>query len=441
MMRCAGNRRRIMNIETVKISVFELVEGMHVVKLDRPWLETPFKLQGFRIQSSRELRALEKYCKHVYIDVERGVAPPRGKGERVVLSESGEIVERGGFIGGSRATPAAGKDRVRETELPAPAVDYELESAFEQELPLALDAVRGAKLAVKAFMGTVSAGTRRDLEPVREAAALLEASVLRNPDPAMAIRALGSDEPFSYRHCVHSAILAGALARELGLRRQAIHELTMGVLLADIGKSRLPKELLRTTRRLDARETAIMQRHVPFGVEMARKLDGLTPGTIEIIAAHHERFDGSGYPEGLRGGEIALHARIAGLVDSFDAITSERAYSEAIPVHEAVQELYAATVDVFQRELVEKLIQVLGTYPIGSLVELSDGAVAVVVALNRRRRLLPRVIRLLDPAGRVPAHYRTDDLAAAEPAAVTVRDVIEPGQRGVDAPNLSVLAA
>lgn len=130
-----------MNIETLKMSVHELAKGMQVVKLDRPWLETPFKLQGFRINSSQELRTLEKYCKYVYVDIEGGVAPPKGKGERVTLTEKGEVVDNQGFIPSSSKSEKERKNVsgvATQTALPAPAVEYALETEFEDELKVAM---------------------------------------------------------------------------------------------------------------------------------------------------------------------------------------------------------------------------------------------------------------------------------------------------------------
>ena len=439
-----------MSIETLKIPVHELAKGMHVVKLDRPWLETPFKLQGFRIQNSAELRVLEKYCKHVYVDIERSSARPAGKGQRVTLSDEGEIVQGTAIhtttspratirTDGGRGDSISGA--VQQTSIPAPDLSCEIESNFEDELGTASGASANVKVAVKNCMHRLKHGSRADLGAVKRAAAELEASVLRNPDAAMVLRALPSDEPFSYRHCANSAILAIVIARDLGFRRQRVHELAMGVLLFDIGKMRLPKELLQTPRRLEANETEIIKLHVKYGVEMAAALDGLTPGTIEIIAAHHERFNGSGYPKALRGGQIPLLARIAGLVDSFDTMTSQRAYADAIPIYDVVQEMYAATVDVFQRDLVERLIQVLGTYPLGSLVELSDISVALVVALNRHRRLLPKVILLRNASKKPVNDIRILDLAADAKASLTVSEIVDEDVAGIERPDRSILVA
>ena len=428
-----------MNVDTVKLEVRQLTIGMRVVKLDRPWLGTPFLLQGFRITTDEELRLLAEHCHFVYVEIKQGVTPVAGRGELVTLNEQGDVVEIKRSVSAlsarERTTGAAAN--TAPGALPKPAVNYALEASFSAELPHARAALAATKAAAKDLMDAVREGRRTTLEAVKIAAVALEESMLRNPDPAMLLRALSSDEPFSFRHCVNSTILAIHIGRALGLRRQTLHELAMGMLLADIGKLRLPKELLRAKRRFEKRETEIIKLHVKFGVEIAKDLGGLTPGAIELIASHHERFDGSGYPRGLEGGAISLLARIAGLADAFDAITSERAYSSAIAIHEAVQELYAATVAVFQRELVETLIHVLGTHPIGSLVELNDGSVALVVAHNRERRLLPWVLGLSDTAKQALATRPLRNLA--DGAGLMVRQVLEPGTHGFIAVGADIL--
>lgn len=369
------------------------------------------------------------------MDIGRGVVPPIGKGQRVLLDEAGEIVNLSGVIG--NAAPRARS--VTDHALPAPAHDYAITSTFDAELPQARAAMAATKAAMQQLTARLAAAEPAELDSVKVAVAALEESVLRNPDPALLLRALVAREPFSLRHCVNSSVLAITIARELGLRRQAIHELAMGVLLADIGKLRLPRELLRTTRRLTRRENEVMQQHVSHGVEMAKALGNLTPGTIAIIRTHHERFNGSGYPEGLVGGELPLATRIAGLADSFDALTSERGYATAVPVHEAMQELYAATVELFQRDLVERFFQALGTYPVGSMVALSDGSLALVLAQNRQRRLLPRVLSLTDAARQTLPQPVVRDLMQTGGSPLTVREVVDPLAVGLPRPSVGLL--
>ena len=229
-----------MHVDTIKLQVRELAIGMQVVKLDRPWLGTPFVLQGFRISSAEELRQLAEHCSYVYVEVKSGVSPAAGRGELVTLNEEGDVVE-------IKRSVSALSARERDSDpgdpaaLPRMAVNYELQSDFSDELPVTRAALAATKAAVKALMDAVREGRRAPLTAVREAAVALEDSMLRNPDPAMLARALSDDEPFSFRHCVNSTILAISMGRALGLRRPVLHELTMGMLLADIGKLRLPR--------------------------------------------------------------------------------------------------------------------------------------------------------------------------------------------------------
>ena len=428
-----------MHIETVKLSVSELTLGMQVVKLDRPWLDTPFLLQGFRIRTVEELRQLRELCAYVYVDIHHGITPPAGRGERVMLDEDGQVVEIQRKLTAHAQRVQKPVTRTDPAALPPRAVDYPVDVPFDEELPRAQQAITTTKRVLRQLVEALRDGATPSLEPLKQAATQLLESMLRNPDPALLLRALRGTEPFSFCHPVNSAILALTVGRGLGLRRPALHDLALGLLLADLGKLRLPVDLLRASRRLDRRETEMVKLHVQHSVDIATELGGLNAAALEVLAAHHERFDGSGYPRGLRGGEIPLLARIAALADAFDAITSERGYSAPVAVHEAVQELYAATVPVFQRELVEALIQGLGTHPVGCLVELVDGCVALVVGQNRARRLLPVVLLLTDAARQPLAQRRLRDLAADGGPAV--RAVLAPGEHGFGAPGPDVLYA
>lgn len=429
-----------MTVETIRIPTSRLVLGMYVVKLDRPWSQTPFRLHGFRISSSDELALFNKYARFAFVDIERGVTPPLDSGDRYVFDDKGRLLASSGFTQFEYSHRVDLEQKVRDiaaSELPGPRIRYEIKTAFSQVLPDSLAAIEQTKQSLQRLMLASAAELGRLMPALRDSARRLETSVLDNPDPAVLIRTLSGDQPFSYRHAVHSAILAIAMGRELGFQRQRIHELTMGVLLADIGKRQLPKELLRTTRRLDARETKRIQEHVNLGVALAEKLDGLSVASIEIIASHHERFNGEGYPAALRGGQIPLLARIAGLVDSFDAITSERTYCGPVPLGEAVQEIFAATEQQFQPELVDVLLGILGTYPIGAMVRCSDGAIALVVDRNRAKPLCPQLLMLTDAKLNELEHPALR--VAGGPDGVAVTGLMLPEDLSITTPDLDVL--
>ncbi|MCK4711032.1 MAG: HD domain-containing protein, partial [Gammaproteobacteria bacterium] len=201
-----------------------------------------------------------------------------------------------------------------------------------------------------------------------------------------------------------SSVWCTSFGRHLGLEKPAIETLSLGGLLLDIGKSKLPGEFLTLIRELTPAELRVMQKHVQFGekiISEANKdsIDQQKYNDVkQMITEHHERSDGSGYPKAIENKDISFFGRMAGIVDSFDAMTSERPYmsSEPLSPNNAVNELYSLRGSKFQTELIEQFIQTVGIYPTGSLVELNTGAVGVVVSINNLRRLRPTIMLILD---------------------------------------------
>jgi HD-GYP domain-containing protein (c-di-GMP phosphodiesterase class II) len=179
-----------------------------------------------------------------------------------------------------------------------------------------------------------------------------------------------------------------------------------------------------------------VRQHVQHGLDIIDDTPGLSPKIREIVATHHERHDGSGYPWQLSGSEIPIFGRIMGVVDSYEAMTSVRPYAKSRSPHQAVNELYQLRGKLFQPELVEQFIQNCGIYPTGSLVELSNGQVAVVTDVHSLKRLRPRVMLLLD-ADKLPLQqFRVLDLGevqedeAGQP--LSVKGSLPAGAYGID---------
>jgi HD-GYP domain-containing protein (c-di-GMP phosphodiesterase class II) len=164
----------------------------------------------------------------------------------------------------------------------------------------------------------------------------------------------------------------------------------------DVGKVRLPKELLTKSAPLTQEEAAIMRKHVAYTVEILRKTKGINEHVINIALTHHERYDGSGYPNGLVGMQTPAYGRMAAIIDCYDAMITTTPYRNAIPEHKALQNIYNLRDKAFQQELVEQFMQCMGVYPTGSLVELSSGAVAAILSQNAQQKLKPKVLLLLD---------------------------------------------
>jgi len=191
--------------------------------------------------------------------------------------------------------------------------------------------------------------------------------------------------------------------RHLGFERHRLTVLGMGGLLLDIGNVRIPRTIGMKEGPLTDDEHQMMRMHVEYGVEIVKKSSAFGDEVIDMVRYHHERYDGSGYPNGLRGTDIPVYGRIAGVIDCYDAIISRKPYRGPKCAYDAIRELNQLSGKTFQPEVVEQFVQALGMFPTGSLVELNTGEVAIVIEQNRERRLRPNLLMILDenkqPAG------------------------------------------
>ncbi|MEE8057022.1 MAG: HD-GYP domain-containing protein, partial [Pseudomonadales bacterium] len=235
-----------------------------------------------------------------------------------------------------------------------------------------------------------------DMVKVKQAVEPMINSISRNPDACIWLARMKAEDDYSYHHSLSCSIWSVALGRQLGLPKSDLRSLAIGGLLFDVGKLQVNKEIMTSNRRLSTEEFEQIKQHVPQGVEALVNSGVINQDVLDMAAYHHERFDGRGYPNGLSGNDIPVFARIAAIVDCYDAITSHRHYAKALPPSQAIKMLYEWREIDFQTELVEEFIQAIGIYPAGTLVELSSGQVAIVVAEYRSRRLRPQVMILLD---------------------------------------------
>lgn len=238
---------------------------------------------------------------------------------------------------------------------------------------------------------------------------------------------------YLYDHSLCNAVWSAVLGRHLGLPPDDLGCLALGASLVDVGMTRLEVNPVAKPAALSAGEMAAVRRHVALGADLVRAA-GVDRRVLEVVQNHHERFDGSGYPQRLSGHDIPVLARIAGLVDTYDAMITPRPHAPGRTSFEAVQELWDGGAAHFQRELVEQFIQAIGLFPTGAVVELNTGEVGIVVAQNESRRLKPSVMLVLDCNKRRRADLRVVDLATEEPAdggEQWVRSELQPGSHGV----------
>lgn len=227
-----------------------------------------------------------------------------------------------------------------------------------------------------------------------------------------------------------------AFGRHLGLPKKDIKNLGMSALLFDIGKMKVPRELLIKPGRLTKDEYLVIRKHVQHSVEIIENIKGINDAVISIASTHHERFDGTGYPRGLRRNRIPLFGKIASIVDCYDAITSIRPYRKAISPTEALRMLYRQRNRAFQDELVEQFIQCLGVYPTGTLVELNTGEVGIIIAQNAIRRLRPKIMLILNKNKVAYDRFETLDLAIEnvddDGNLLDISRSLQPGTYGID---------
>jgi putative nucleotidyltransferase with HDIG domain len=401
----------------VRISVQGLTLGMYVSRLDRPWLETAFLMQGLKITSEDEIAMLQRVCNHVWVDVMLGTSPnPRF----IAFAEPAD----------ARQTRAAAEvDALRSTTWPRQ-LDVQDELRQAEAVHASLEA------SIDEVMNDLHNGKRLDLERLKEGVESMIDSILRNPTAFVWLKEMKRRDNYAYQHAMGCAIWAATFGRHLGLERAELQLLALGGLLCDVGKTRLPTELLNKRTPLTREEVDLVHQHVQHGLEIVDSTPGLSPKIREIVATHHERHDGSGYPWGLQGSEIPIFGRIMGIVDSYDAMTCVRPYAPSRSPHQAVNELYQQRGTLFQAELVEQFIQNCGIYPTGSLVELSNGQVAVVTDVHSLKRLRPRVMLLLDVDKTPLKQFRVLDLGEVERddagQPLSVKNGLPTGAYGID---------
>lgn len=411
-----------------KVSTMDVSVGMYVSALDRPWVDTPFPIQGFHIESQQQIEQIRRHCKFVYIDRKLS------RGE--ISFAAGPVVSQG--VKRSAAgivNPAA---RIRKFE----PVSYANTNSLQKEVAVAATIQQEIARAVVQVLNDVRNGKELNSLVVKKAAGLMANSVTRNPDAFVWLSRVRDADSYSYAHSLRSAVWALVFGRHLGMPKDILEDLALGALLSEVGKTRIPRHLLMKPEALTPEEYEQVKKHVEHGVGILRQCRGVSEAALSVVQFHHERFDGSGYPYGLGGADIPLLARIVGIVDSYDAITSPRPYAEARSPSEAVSILYDARDRLFQAQLIEQFIQAVGVYPTGTLVQLSTKEIGVVISQNTARRLRPVVMLVADhEQNLLPKSEVIDLLVQQQDSAgnsLSITRSLKSGEFGIDTKMLQV---
>ncbi|PKG39956.1 HD-GYP domain-containing protein [Psychromonas sp. Urea-02u-13] len=340
-----------------KISVTELKEGMYINDLKCGWLNHPFALNRFKLEKASDLaKIISAGVKSIEIDTNKGLdvfvekREPRNSQLREAIDQ-----------------------RVNNKPTKVTALE---------ELGKAKVAFAQAGEFISEMMANVKMGQHIELEQVNPVINKLSQSILRNPNALLGLSRIRSMDIYTFEHSVSFSILMMAFAKSMRLSDKIIHEVGIGGLLHDIGKTLTPDEILNNPGKLTLEEFVIMKEHVVHSRKILQKTKGTSQISMDIAAQHHEKFDGNGYPLGLKGDQISRYGQMSAIVDVYDALTADRCYHVGKEPSEVLKLLVKWGGAHFNPSLVREFIQSVGIYPPDSLVMLSNQHLAKVIDIN-----------------------------------------------------------
>ncbi|MDR2574282.1 MAG: HD-GYP domain-containing protein [Desulfovibrio sp.] len=396
------------NLERMKLlSTAELKTGMYVVAPGIAWQERPYLYmeEGLLSSDAAVGKILEEGYLEVYIDPTRSPIYAEGGPLDAPLAETKEIVAgRGTF----RLAP---------------------KTLFAAEVKAAAEVHDAAVGYVREFMRDIRFG-KLDMGPATELVNKIMHSLDQNADALLSLCRLRRTDGYTYMHCVNVSVLCGMFARAAGMGEKTAHAVSLAGLFHDLGKALVPSEVLNAPRRLNEAERKVMNAHPSLGYEQIRDVPGVIAEVPLGMLHHHERYGGGGYPAGIAGSDISLVGYIVALADIYDALTSKRVYKDGMPPHRALGVMYEMREKELHPEMLVGFIRMLGVYPVGSVVEMSDGSLGVVNAGNVEAPLKPSVVLVRDAENR-PLPNIVCDLASPDNA-LSIECTMSEAETGID---------
>lgn len=361
--------------EKLYIPVSQLTLGMYIVELDRSWLDTPFMFQGFELQNQAQLRAVKNICDYVYIDTTKS---KRREFQPIANQSKSMHVSASKLLNNIHNTPP-------------PKL-----GSFEQEITRAETIYKQTETLVSSFMKTAAKGGSLDGWLAKKAVLECMNSVLHSPDAMLWLTQLKDKDEYTVQHSLNVCLLSIVLGRHLDLPHESIITLGLCGMMHDIGKMRIPLDILKKQHTLNEEENRIMESHTLLGYELLKSCENMPTSVMETALTHHEHVDGTGYPRQLKLSAISDFTKIISVVNTYDSMTSNRSHRNSKAHLEATQMLTNMAGSHLDRHVVIKFIETLGVYPPGSVVLMTNGEIAIVIEINELTKLRPKVILVLD---------------------------------------------
>jgi putative nucleotidyltransferase with HDIG domain len=356
-----------------KVKTGQLKPGMFVHDFNCGWLQHPFFSSSAKLKDGKMVeKILESGIKEVYIDTDKGVdiadAPIKQEVDKNIQTEMRKVVK-----------PETG-DR-------NPA-------SVKEEIGKAQEIKREAKQTVQTIMEDIRLGKQLEIEKADHVVDKMVDSIFRNKDALTNLGRIKKVDEYTFYHSVSVSVLLISFAKHLGFDPQLIKTIGIGGLLHDIGKMKIPIEILNKPGKLSDDEFKQIKDHATHSRTILEEYPDIDELSVFIAAQHHERFDGTGYPDGLKGDQINEFGRMAAIVDVYDAITSDRCYHRGMLPSEALKKLFEWSEFHFDKTLVGHFIRCMGIYPVGTLVRLHSRQIGVVMDHGEKSLLKP-IVRII----------------------------------------------
>jgi len=372
------------HLQKVKVFVENLEIGMFVSSLDKPWQESCFLMQGIELNDQSDIDEVKRECKHVFIDFKSDAQFKEFKLKTTVSTTYKEKI--------------LSQKQIKNFDL-------------KKHTKSARSSHKKSSSTVKSVLDKVMLGEDFDSYSVKSAVKNMVKEVFSNEEAMMMMIMLKGEHDQVAQHSLNVSILSIGFARFLGFTEPQIEEIGIGALLHDIGKVRIDKDLLEKKETLSDEEMKKLCMHPQYSYQILQKKTDLPPSVIDIAVCHHERLGGQGYPRGLKAEQISRRAQLVSIMDTFESLTSDQPYRPAISVVESYKVLMQDKNVKFDEKLVLKFIEWRGIYPAGTIVEMKNGEVGIVVSGNRKgNKLKPKVLLVLDEKKK-PRKTRLIDLS------------------------------